>query len=140
MVRKSRIVKTALVVLAACVVIVAVHLRLLKNDMKDMDNLFSGILMDHKGYYFPSSVDDQSARGRSLEEMDSVGLDTIWSYDWKQDVGASAAVGAYYIAKGFGLTNYYKSEDVSAIVEKNELCYMSMIVVVCLVLYTSDTL
>jgi hypothetical protein len=109
LVRKNIIVRSVLVVLCAAILGIAIHLRILRNNVKDLDNLFSGTLIDDKGYYFPTTVDENR---RSLTEAEADN-DTLWSFDWTQDVDASAAVGVYYTAKGLALTNYYKAENVS---------------------------
>jgi hypothetical protein len=107
LVRKNIIVRSVLVVLCAAILGIAIHLRILRNNVKDLDNLFSGTLIDDKGYYFPTTVDENR---RSLTEAEADN-DTLWSFDWTQDVDASAAVGVYYTAKGLALTNYYKAEN-----------------------------
>ena len=111
-VRKNFVVKVVIVVLCGAILVLGIHLRILRNNVKDLDDLFSGILMDDKGYYFPTSVDENR---RSLVEEEGAAHDddTLWSFDWTKDVDASAAVGAYYTAKGLALANYYKAENVS---------------------------
>jgi hypothetical protein len=71
----------------------------------DKDNLFTAMLMDDQGFYFPT-LKRAPLANRALQQH---GGGTLWSFDWKQNIGASSAIGEYYRAKGMALTEYYKS-------------------------------
>jgi len=113
--RKNRVVVMVLIVLCVFVMILGVHLRSQHTKALDLDDRFSALLIDDQAFYFPSLAGAQTAGRRDLEQAkpNDDGSDTssgiMWTYDWTDDIDASAAVGEYYLAKGMALEEYYNA-------------------------------
>lgn len=104
--KKKGILRITMVVLVIFIVVVTGHLKRQLTKKNDKDNLFTAMLMDDQGFYFPTLKRAPIAnRARALQQHGG----TLWSFDWKQNIGASSAIGEYYRAKGMALTEYYKS-------------------------------
>jgi hypothetical protein len=105
--KKKGILRITLVVLAAFIVLVSAHLKRQLTKKNDTDDLFTAMLMDDQGFYFPTLKRAPIIADRALQQY--YGGNPLWSFDWKQNIGASSAIGEYYRTKGMALTEYFKS-------------------------------
>lgn len=105
----------------------------------DPDVAFAGLLMDDKGFYFPTTLAKEAnnagggagrrRRHRKLQAAAAATVETltesyaqnkvdVWGLDWSSAPESAqlnyAAIGEYYKAKGMALADYYRSKyDVS---------------------------
>lgn len=110
--RQNRLVAISLLMVGAFVVIFGLHLRRQLFKENTTDDIFAAMLIDDKGFYFPTTLGASPVDRRFLQEtmLPSIASDgggLSWSYDWKRNIGASAAVGEYYLAKAAALSAYY---------------------------------
>jgi hypothetical protein len=124
LVKRDRRIKTGFIGAVAALAVVTGVVHFSKSDRSaqtgSTDNLFSSLLMDEKGFFFPTALPNKtnpSSRHRHLKaketnklEENGVPPSPSWGCNWKDNIGAYSAIGEYYQAKGMALGDYYRSK------------------------------